>query len=372
MPNHSTSGTLRTGLKAALRGLIALAAIWQLPATPVRSAPTGLVAAYGFNEGLGTWLNDASGNGNDGAIAGATWTASGKFGGALSFDGINDWVTITDSDSLDLTNGMTLEAWVKPTSSAAWRSVILKETTGGLAYSAYSHNDRNRPAGYVHIGGSDVSAAGTASLPLNSWSHLAVTYNGSVLRIYVNGAQKASRSVGGALTASAGPLRLGGNSVWGEYFAGLIDEIRIYNRALSATEIQSDMNAAVAGDTTAPIISSVTSSAITDNSATILWTTNEPSDSVVEYGLTTSYGSSTPLNTALVTSHSTGLSGLSAGTLYHYRVKSRDGAQNVAVSPDNVLTTSAPDTTPPVVTLTSPQDYATLSAVIPITADASG
>ncbi len=91
-------------------------------------------------------------------------------------------------------------------------------------------------------------------------------------------------------------------------------------------------------DTTPPVISNVQSSGITTNSATITWTTDEASDSVVEYGLTTSYGS-TASNSASVTSHSIPLSGLSVNTLYHYRVKSTDGAGNTATSPDHSFQT---------------------------------
>jgi hypothetical protein len=94
--------------------------------------------------------------------------------------------------------------------------------------------------------------------------------------------------------------------------------------------------------TTPPTISSVTSSNITSGGATITWTTNEASDSQVEYGLTTSYGSSTTLSTSMVTSHSVPLSGLSASTTYHYRVKSKNAAGNLGVSSDYSFTTQAP------------------------------
>ncbi len=103
-------------------------------------------------------------------------------------------------------------------------------------------------------------------------------------------------------------------------------------------------------DTAPPVISGVISSSVSSTGATINWATNEVSDSQVEYGKTTSYGSSTALNNAMVTSHSQALSGLSAGTLYHYRVKSKDAAGNLAVSGNYTFTTSAPaDTTPPVI-----------------------
>jgi hypothetical protein len=99
-------------------------------------------------------------------------------------------------------------------------------------------------------------------------------------------------------------------------------------------------------DATAPIISAVTAGSLTAGGATITWTTNEPSDSQVDYGLDATYGNSTTLNPALVTNHSAGLSGLTPLTLYHYRVKSRDAAGNLAVGGDFTMTTTA-DTTAP-------------------------
>jgi len=94
-------------------------------------------------------------------------------------------------------------------------------------------------------------------------------------------------------------------------------------------------------DTTAPIISGVAPSGITSSGATINWATNEASDTQVEYGTTTAYGASSALNTAQVTSHSVTLSGLQTATLYHYRVKSRDAAGNLATSADFTFTTAA-------------------------------
>ncbi len=105
---------------------------------------------------------------------------------------------------------------------------------------------------------------------------------------------------------------------------------------------------ATPADTTAPTFSNIVASSITQSSATITWNTDEPADTQVEYGLTASYGQSTVLNTALVTSHSQTLSSLSAGTTYHYRVLSRDAANNLATSLDRTFTTSpAPDTQGP-------------------------
>jgi hypothetical protein len=101
-------------------------------------------------------------------------------------------------------------------------------------------------------------------------------------------------------------------------------------------------------DTTPPVVSGVIVSLLTSSTAGITWTTNEPSDSQVEYGLTTNYGSATPVAGSLVTAHAVTLNGLAAGTTYHYRVKSRDASTNLATSGDFTFSsTPLADTLPP-------------------------
>jgi hypothetical protein len=141
--------------------------------------------------------------------------ARGRYGAALRFDGVDDLVTIADSASLDLTTGMTIEAWVGSTALSGWRTVLMKEAGGGLAYTLYAHDDAPRPAAYARIAGKSSSdtTSGTVSLPLNTWTHLAATYDGTALRLYVDGVQVASRPVSGSLAASSNPLRIGGNAV---------------------------------------------------------------------------------------------------------------------------------------------------------------
>jgi len=121
------------------------------------------------------------------------------------------------------------------------------------------------------------------------------------------------------------------------------------------------------GDTTAPTLSGITSPSISSTAATIIWNTNEPADSQIEYGLTTAYGSSTTLNSSLLTSHSRTLSGLTDNTTYHYRVKSRDNAGNLAVSGNYTFTTSTAvvaDTTNPVVSNITTEAISATSATI--------
>jgi hypothetical protein len=150
-------------------------------------------------------------------------------------------VSIADSASLDLTNAMTLEAWVRPTLVTSWRTVILKEQPGDLVYALYANETGNMPGVHAFLGGDDRRATGGARLTANAWAHLAGTYDGATLRLYVNGAQAATLARAGVMPASTGPLKLGGNAIWSEWFAGQIDDVRVYRRVLSAAEIQSDM-----------------------------------------------------------------------------------------------------------------------------------
>jgi len=213
--------------------------------TVANTTSLGRVVAYGFDEGAGTVANDSTVPSNAGTISGATWTAAGRYGAALSFNGTTNWVTIADAAELDLTTAMTLSAWVRPSSLAGWSTALMKEAGNTLAYSLYAADNSNRPpAGYVQIGG-DQPVVGSGVLPLNTWTHLAVTFNGSGMSLYVNGTLAGTRNLSGSIATSTGPLRIGGNAVWGEYFAGVIDEVRVYSRAQSVAEIQSDLNTPV-------------------------------------------------------------------------------------------------------------------------------
>ena len=230
---------------------VACAAPETATVTQSAALDSALVAAYNCNEGSGSILHDLTANHLDGTLGSQTWTASGKFGGALNF-GTSGYVTVPDDPALDLTSGLTLEAWVYPTKvrSSAYQCVLLKERPGELAYSLYAQSATNNPE-FDYSSGTNSAVehnlAGGRQIAVNAWTHLAATYDGATMRLYVNGSPIASRADAVPPAASNGALRIGGNSVWGEYFAGRIDEIRIYNRALSPSEITSDMNTALPG-----------------------------------------------------------------------------------------------------------------------------
>ena len=301
------------------------------------AASAGLVAAYGFDAGSGSSAADSSGKGNVGSISGAVWSGAGRFGSALSFDGVNDWVTVPDASTLDLTTGMTLEAWVRPSALGGWRTVVFKERPGGVVYGLFADQAGSRPLGQVFIG-SERNAVGTAALPLNAWTHLATTYDGAAVRLYVNGSLTATTSVSGAMAASTGVLRLGGNSVWGEWFAGLIDEVRVYNRALSVSEVQQDMATAVSGsppppDTSPPTAPSGLTASTAIGSVTLSWPASSDNVGVARYNLHRSQtaGFTPAAGNRVAQPTGTGYtdSGLAAGT-YYYRVTAEDAAGNIS------------------------------------------
>jgi hypothetical protein len=210
--------------------------------------PPGLVGAWAFNEGAGPTAADFSGSGNLGTlVGGATWSTQGRYGGALSFNGSTGLVQIADSASLDLTTAMTLSAWIMPTASqSGWRT-ILQRQTDAYFLNASSGAGALRPAGGGTFGSSTPYVAGPTASPVNAWTHVALTYDGVTLRLFVNGTQVTTRATTGTIQATNSPLWIGGNQPYGEFFNGLIDEVRVYNRALTQTDIQADMNSPVPG-----------------------------------------------------------------------------------------------------------------------------
>jgi chitodextrinase len=217
-------------------------------ATATTSASTGtpgLVAAYDFNAGSGTTVSDVSGNGNTGTIVNATWTTAGKFGGALSFNGTNAQVVINDSASLHLTSAATLEAWVNPSSAlTGWQDVIYKPLDN-FFLEASSSNGNKPGTGVLLTSSAEPLAYGSAALTASTWTHLAMTYDGTTLKIYVNGALVTSTTQTGTITTSTNALQIGGDTTYGQYFKGLIDEVRVYNIALTQAQIQTDMATAL-------------------------------------------------------------------------------------------------------------------------------
>jgi glucose/arabinose dehydrogenase/chitodextrinase len=340
-PNQSNGGTAYTFASwsdggAQSHGIVVPTVDQSYIATfQAASGPSGQVAAYSFDEGAGTSVSDASGTGNAGSIGTATWTNTGKYGNALSFNGSSARVTVTDSPSLRLTTGMTLEAWVNPTTvNAAWRDVIYKGNDN--YYLEATSSNSARPVGGGTFGGNNGEVYGTANLAANTWTHLAATYDGTTLRFYFNGTQVSSNARTGAIATSSGALSIGGDALYGQYFSGRIDDVRLYNRALTAAQIQTDMATPVGGAAppdgqppTAP--TGLTATASSSTQVGLSWSAATDNVGVTQYRIERCQGAGCSVFTEIATATGTTYTdtGRSPSTAYSYRVRAQDAALNL-------------------------------------------
>jgi glucose/arabinose dehydrogenase/PKD repeat protein len=304
-------------------------------ATFVAAAGPAPVAAYAFHEGTGTSVADTSGGGNTGQIGTAAWTTQGKFGSALSFNGTSARVTIPDAPGLRLTNGMTLEAWVYPTAvSSAWRDVVYKGDDN--YYLSATSTNSSRPVGGAVFSGSYGEAVGQAALATNTWTHLAMTYDGQTLRLYANGTEVSSKQQTGSIRTSTNPLQVGGDAFYGQYFAGRIDEVRIYNQALTAAQVQSDMNTQIGNsgqDTQPPTApTNPAATAVSTSQINLSWSASTDNVGVTGYRLERCQGAACTNFVEVAQPPGTTYTdtGLAAATTYRYQVRAADAAQNLS------------------------------------------
>jgi hypothetical protein len=206
---------------------------------------SGLVNAYSFDEGAGSVTSDASGSGNTGALANApVWTSQGKYGSALSFDGVDDFVSVADNATLDLTSGGTMEAWVKLDTLDRWHGVIAKgdANTDAVHNFALEINNANAVRCILGDGSAYQQLDSSTTMTTGQFRHLACSWDGATVRLYIDGVLNASAAQSLTPAGNTAPLyvgQFGGNS---DRLDGTIDDVRLYNRALTASEIQADMN----------------------------------------------------------------------------------------------------------------------------------
>jgi|GEM_PF-2168548 len=342
----------------------------------VSNASSSLVAAFGFNENAGLVATDNSGRGNNGTLAnGPIWSTGGKYGPAIMFDGINDLVNIADAPSLDLTNGMTLEAWVNPTDLTSYKTIICKDrNTNSFTYLLSANNNaanvnNQKPNSRIRVGSSNRTVTGTSKLPLNTWTHVACTYNGSAFILFINGVQVSTVAGTGNITATSNPLRIGGSTaLLNQYFAGLIDEVRIYNRALSASEIQADMITPIGADEINPVVS-LTAPAAGAVTGTVDVAANA-TDNVAIAGVQFLLNGANLGAEDLVAPYSFSWNTLTAANgTYTLTARARDASGNTSLSQE-VIVNVANDTELPTVSIITPTG-GTVNGTIDVSADAT-
>ena len=190
------------------------------------------VGIWLFDEGKGNTAADTSGNGNDGAVTGAKWT-EGKFGGALEFEPPHV-VTVEPSDSINFQDQMTIATWVymnKGVSDTAIRR------NGSYLLEVQSATERV-PGGYVFGiwsgGGFTGGVWGKTVIDPEKWYHIVGLYDGSEMKLYVDGTLESAVKQGGDVD-QAGPLLFG--TFGGEKFIGRLDEVIFFNRGITEAEI---------------------------------------------------------------------------------------------------------------------------------------
>lgn len=216
-----------------------------------------LVAAWGFDAGSGSAAIDSSGNTNTGSLVNTPLWVAGKFGSSsLLFNGTNQYIQVSDSNALDLTQSFTISAWVNPvTIHTDFRAVLGKASNIYYLYASVAglcgsggqigFFNTNGPAT-----GPDFSVCDSNPLPIGVWTHLAATYDNATatLRLYKNGIEVSGSplTASGYMEPSTGDLRIAG-SEYGEFFEGALDEIRIYNWAIPRTQTPNTSPGATCG-----------------------------------------------------------------------------------------------------------------------------
>ena len=316
--------------------------------TAACTGPGGLAAAYGFDEGAGAIANDASGNGHFGEISGATW-ASGRYGGALSFDGSNDSVLLGSLGTF-YQSGFTLEAWVNKTSATENDAAVVGSWTGSGPMIWVDHLATRY---HLTLGGGYSGYLNSGQSPLaGQWQHLAATYDGTTARFYIDGAQVASRTNGSVGNSDLWRIGAYGGSAGG-FFDGLIDDVRVYDHALSGGEIQDDMDEPLPPhDATPPTAPGSLDATGGLQQVGLSWTAATDDAGVVGYAVHRSTSAGFTPSEANRIGQPIGTSytdiGLPAGT-YFYRVTAGDAAGNVGPASGEASATASVDTTAPTI-----------------------
>jgi hypothetical protein len=205
-----------------------------------------LVGLWQFDEGGGTTASDSSGYGNDGTITGgATYagSANAMFGDALSFNGIDGYVTVPDDVSLDIAGSITVEGWIKLTSFSQPATVAGKwKDIGGTSQRGYmlAVGTDGTPRFYVSTNGINFPRATGSALSLNTWYHLAGTYDGANINLYV-GTTPSSIAYTESIFLNDQPLLIGANDGFGgssrKFTNGIVDEVRVWSSVLDASQL---------------------------------------------------------------------------------------------------------------------------------------
>lgn len=337
---------------------------------PSTAATTGLLAAYGFGEGAGTTTADASGAGITGTLNGAAW-ASGKNGSGLSFNGTSSYVSLGNPAALAVTGSISVSAWVNESGNVSDDGIIIARSNGAGGWELKSSPDtgaRTFAFGVYDPTGAYVARYSRTVRALGTWYHVAGVYDAAAqaLHVYVNGVLDDGalwNTVPASISAPSLSTNIGTRSA-SFNIKGILDDVRVYGRALSQAEIQADMNVAVgggSGDAAAPSSpGGLSATAVSSSRIDLAWAASTDNVAVTGYRI---LRNGSAIATSALTSYSDVTA--SASTTYSYAVSAFDAAGNESLpsAPVSATTPAATggDSTPPVVSLSAPTNGATVA-----------
>ncbi len=211
----------------------------------------GMVGLWHFDTITSGTTPDSSGKGNTGKVVGATIT-SGKISNALKFNGVsNNYVNITDSSSLDVTSAITIAAWINVRSfPSTYPRIVSKESAATAApYALKLNKSRNSVMLCLNTtssSGEKCVDSGVNTISLNTWYRVVGIWDGNTMRIYLNNVSWNTKLVSGTMGNTRNHVLIGINPSKNRYFNGTIDEVMIYNYALSTEEIADDYASGIA------------------------------------------------------------------------------------------------------------------------------
>ncbi|MBK0401900.1 T9SS type A sorting domain-containing protein [Adhaeribacter sp. BT258] len=221
--------------------------VWNFTTVP---QPVALVGHWQMEDPAGTTLSDASGNGNHATTSGNPGFVTGRIGQALHLTGLNQYATAPHSTTLNPGSGITLTAWIKPETSGS-RQFILKKGLANDGYEISLTGSARVAFRFNQISAlNNYQVVSNATAPTNgqTWLHVAATYDGSVMKIYLNGTLDDSQVLTSTpvINSNNEPLSFGATSSGNSRFQGYLDDARIYNIALTASEINALATVSVA------------------------------------------------------------------------------------------------------------------------------
>jgi hypothetical protein len=197
-----------------------------------------LVGWWQFEEGSGTVAKDSSGHGHNGTLNGGPQWVGGPLGGALDFDGTNDFVEIPDDPDFSITDAITITAWTNMRTTSSGEMAIVSK--GGWAANDLPYElteERGAVIFWQFYNDAGRDSCSPNSPAAGEWHHIAATYNGKVFQCYIDGVLAQEWAYAGAMPKNTASVTIGRRSRGGTFFNGMIDDVRLYDRALTAGQI---------------------------------------------------------------------------------------------------------------------------------------